>query len=328
MRSQAIILVGAVAGSLFAASCAIVGYDLGGYRPANGGASNGGASNSGSGGNGGGTSSTGAGAGCMAGQTCSEAPPQGWQGPVALLENQTSPACAGAYPDLLFAGGSSPKGAPATCSGCTCDTTPCNAITFVTAYTDGACTTGAAAYALGTTCGSVGPTGAAHVMVTGPTTSGSCTPSTVVVQTTPPAFGTTVIACGGANVGKTCGPSESCAPAPKAPFEPGLCIFRAGNVQCPAGLTKHVFFDDLDDTRGCTACACGAAAANCPATVTLASDTACALAVGTVASGSGCTALAGAWNSGISKVSSPCTPLQGQPQGGVSGVGPTTFCCE
>ncbi len=323
MRSGALFLVGAIAGSLLATSCAIVGYDLDGYGPAKSSASGGG-----QGGSGGGSSSTGAGAGCGDGKTCSETPPMGWRGPVALLENQKGTNCSGDFPNLVFIGGGSPRGAPATCSGCTCDTTPCGANTIVTTYTDAGCTTGPLAYALGETCGSVSPTGAAHVVVTPPATTGTCTASAVTVHADPAAFGTQVIACGGVKLGKSCGASERCAPAPTHPFEPGLCIFQTGNVQCPAGLTKHVFFDSFDDTRDCTPCTCGAPAAKCAVSVKFSSDAACATPVGTAMSGGGCTALTGAWNGGIATLTSPCMPIDGQPMGDVSGSDPTTFCCE
>src|SRR5271170_7766940 len=114
MRSHALILLGAVAGSIAAASCAVVGYDLDGYGPAKGGASNGGGGNGGKAGNGGnagsdasggggastvGTSSGGGGGKqCGAGETCSETPSKGFQGPVALLIDAPSDTCEGDFP--------------------------------------------------------------------------------------------------------------------------------------------------------------------------------------------------------------------------------------
>jgi hypothetical protein len=55
--------------------------------------------------------------------------------------------------------------------------------------------------------------------------------------------------------------ADVCQPRPIAPFATGLCIRQAGDQPCPGGTPytdRHVFFAGVDDTRGCTACACGA----------------------------------------------------------------------
>jgi hypothetical protein len=331
MRSDAFIVIGMFAGSVVAAGCAIVGYDLEGYKPAQGGANAGGGGSGGagisstqssasSGGNGGGA--------CGAGEACTETPPNGFQGPVALLVDQPGQKCAGDFPNEAFIGGGSPEGDAATCS-CTCDTAPCAANLIVTTYSDPSCTLATAGYGISKTdgCNMVAPTGAADVIVTAPKATGACTPSAPTVHTTPPSFGTTVVACGGASRGAACGSGEACFPKPKSPFAAELCIYRSGDVACPAGLTKKVYFKTLDDTRGCTACACGPAALTCSTTVSFFSDPACAASVGNAASGV-CTALAAPWNSADAKVASPCAPINGMPDGKVSGAEPTTFCCD
>lgn len=49
-----------------------------------------------------------------------------------------------------------------------------------------------------------------------------------------------------------------CLPTPAAPFQTGVCVYKAGDNECPTLFpTKHVYYDKFEDTRGCSDCSCG-----------------------------------------------------------------------
>jgi hypothetical protein len=51
-------------------------------------------------------------------------------------------------------------------------------------------------------------------------------------------------------------------PQPGAPYD--VCVYRAGNVACPAGYgKKSLVYENFTDTRSCTACSCGSATSAC-----------------------------------------------------------------
>lgn len=149
-----------------------------------------------------------------------------------------------------------------------------------------------------------------------------------------------VRACYGAVVtGKGCAINQTCMPKPPAPFLGGLCIRKAGNVNCPAGNfnTKHVYYEDFSDSRMCTSCSCGApSGASCGGNITTHADSVfnqCVNQVTTFAAGT-CTNLAGNPAAGNSKftVTTPpnggsCVPNGGTAIGSAVGTFPQTFCC-
>jgi hypothetical protein len=96
----------------------------------------------------------------------------------------------------------------------------------------------------------------------GPSNGGACPAAGGAKIVSAPMFARIGIGCAGgpaATVGCT---GTVCQPRPAPPFAAGLCVHQAGDVACPAGpfTDRHVFFAGVNDTRGCTACACGPAA--------------------------------------------------------------------
>src|SRR5262245_10504732 len=130
--------------ALLAASCAVVGFDLSGYKAGEGGGGNGGESSSshavGSGGSAGATgpgpgpgpssgssnSSSGSGSsGCSPDEQCFEPAPAGWSGPQAYYSGPPGVACAPPYAMPAHAGGTQADQTPVTCSACKCGTDAC-----------------------------------------------------------------------------------------------------------------------------------------------------------------------------------------------------------
>src|SRR5262249_39641412 len=69
---------------------------------------------------------------------------------------------------------------------------------------------------------------------------------------------------------------KACRPKPPAPFASHLCVSKPGDVACPTGSVysdRQVFYTDLNDSRGCSDCTCGAASGgSCQITIHLFSD--------------------------------------------------------
>lgn len=147
-------------------------------------------------------------------------------------------------------------------------------------------------------------------------------------------------ACGDApTTGGGCNVGQTCLPRMEAPYESGVCVMMAGDNACPPGAftEKHVFYDDVMDTRACTDCSCGTATGGtCPTTVNIYSDTADNTCISLVASFQAGTcadvmgnptlsnreAIPGAGPTGGS-----CIPSASTPTGTVMPTNPTTFCC-
>jgi hypothetical protein len=129
------------------------------------------------------------------------------------------------------------------------------------------------------------------------------------------------------------------------PTAPGFkaCVFQPGELNCPTDIVnpyteRHVFFEGLMDTRGCTACACDPPAGGvCSAEVFLYGDSACATvpsyAETVLSTGAECLDLAPGAALGSKSASPPtytpgaCQPSGGEPTGGVTALMPSTFCC-
>jgi hypothetical protein len=142
-------------------------------------------------------------------------------------------------------------------------------------------------------------------------------------------------ACGDAPQGGGCDAGQVCQPTPTAPFKTGLCISRDGDQDCPGPpfTDKHLLFEKLDDTRGCSACTCGGSAGgSCSANITIYSDMACSadavtFGAGTCAPISGNKAVAGMVAGNIAINKGTCPASGGAPMGDAVPSQPTTFCC-
>jgi hypothetical protein len=300
---------------------------------------------------------------CAAVATCVAEVPADWTGYDHLFDGSgAAPACPSLFAQSATPGNSGLTADPASCGACACgapanltcdmpdamfvqDATCGNAGNFVTqlsvpAAWDGTCTGTDFAPGGRNTCGNNGtsPCNAAVLADAPVVTGGSCGASGGASTVTPSSFTGAGFACAGAPHGGGCTGTEVCQPKPAAPFESGICIHHDGDVACPVGTpftARHVFYTGVDDTRGCSACACGApAGATCSATISVyASGSSCTgTPAATFAAGT-CTNLAGNPQITVRKatITAPtggaCPASGGAATGSATGTGATTYCC-
>jgi hypothetical protein len=139
-------------------------------------------------------------------------------------------------------------------------------------------------------------------------------------------------------------PGLVCVPTAEPPPEGfSQCIFQKGDQECPLEdyPNKHVFYDDISDTRQCTDCSCGPPEGSvCSAMVSVFTKDSCSgsdlVVTGTANSaGSVCLDLTpGGTNLGSMVATSPqyqpgvCEPTGGELSGSLELLGPSTFCCQ
>jgi hypothetical protein len=171
--------------------------------------------------------------------------------------------------------------------------------------------------------------------------SGSCAPSGGTPDIEPAEFGQFVRVCEGAELGDTCGSDGTCAPAPITPFEPGLCVYREGERECPSDdyPSRTILYAGLDDQRDCSACTCDSpTGATCEAQVELHYNDSCSNLGGLIdPAGVECEDLSDA-NSGYAPrsakmivtdvVGGGCDPGGGEPSGEAVLTGAVTLCCS
>ena len=111
-----------------------------------------------------------------------------------------------------------------------------------------------------------------------------------------------------------------------------MCVVAAGDVACPTGYegSREVFFDELDDSRGCSTCQCSFDAGNCIADITAYSAASCggtatALAIGACVAGD--PASYRIENVRASATATCGVSSGGAPIGAVAGAMPSTVCC-
>jgi hypothetical protein len=166
---------------------------------------------------------------------------------------------------------------------------------------------------------------------------GTCVPTGGAPVLTTPAWQEGTKACGVTEGLGGCTAPETCVPRPSFPYEPRICIARAGDHACPAGdfSLKTSSYGGFDDTRDCSTCTCGAGTGGtCALSIELFQDTTCTSSIGVVTS-NGCTDLAGNPTVAGRRASLLTAPAGGScpvtgggvPSGGVAESDPTTFCC-
>jgi hypothetical protein len=193
---------------------------------------------------------------CGNGGTCAANAPLGWMGPVALYVGAgPAPSC-DADAASLFTGGD-PIAPAATCTGCSCGASSVScADPVVTLFDDPSCSTGGSKVTASTSCS---PILAAAATVAAPVATGSCAPSGGVATLAPVTWTTVARACPVSPSG-SCPGGDLCVPG--QPASTSVCVMQSGSATaCPPGYTSgpQIFYTGVDDTRGCSACACGAA---------------------------------------------------------------------
>jgi len=275
---------------------------------------------------------------CSVGYTCATAP-GGWNGPVALFEGASAqdPGCSGDFPGDEYMGHQGLVPEPAMCSQCTCAAPNVNCVLSPIAFGDATC---GAAYNIefpanaGQCMGISVPAMTMGASADAPMAfpSGACTASNVTVTRPPPSWQNVGRTCSAVAEGKGCPSSgASCVPKPQAPFASGLCVYRSGNLPCPAGFSqKHVFDDGVNDNRDCSPCQCGSPSATCTATTSIYNGANCGGSPNaTVPNDGSCAAVSGGGSMKATVSSTVSCPASGgQPTGSISaGFKKTTVCC-
>ncbi len=173
----------------------------------------------------------------------------------------------------------------------------------------------------------------------------ACTPvaTPVAAKFDPPSWGTYVLTCQGTAYGRCDDIGSSCAPAPDAQFR--LCLDRSDMYAqpetdaCPEDYPeRHVMFQEFDDVRSCTPCACDPPiGSDCSALVSTYGDAGCLDILGSNAlsiAGPGCmnnatsmglASMAATW---ITNEPGKCKPTGGDLVGNVVERKPQLFCCQ
>lgn len=273
---------------------------------------------------------------CNAGFTCVATAPTDWNGPVALYAGSPADrptACPAAHPTQAYQGNSGLLSKAASCAPCAC-TTPtvtCEAAPLL--FENNGCTAqvGMAVQPPPDTCQPIAPPGPTKAAkASAPTVSaGACVASGGDATLPPAAWEIAALACSG-GLGTGCGAQASCVPRPAARFEPGLCVYRTGDQTCPDGFTvKHLFTDNVNDSRDCSDCLCGPAEAQCTATTSIFTGNACGGAPTNVVNNDICVPFTNGGSIQLNLTSSGSCPASGgQPTGTLTeGDLKTTVCC-
>jgi hypothetical protein len=294
---------------------------------------------------------------------CVPSPP-GWSSPVLVWQGPASEmpaACPDEAPFVDLRAYAGLVMTPASCGACSCAPSdggcalpsevtavaaPCGTTAATVPFDpppawDGGCTApapiDAGAQCNGGPC--VQSLTAGALAVTGE----SCAPSTAMpASPTPPLSWTTgVLACAGTVDLGACGDSTTVCVSPTALPPPyTLCVYQSGDQTCPdAYPQKQSASTGADDTRACSACACGAPSGSlCTAELNVFTDGACSssslLSVPISSLAAPCFDITppgpALGSMSVDKVAydpGTCAFSGGQPTGTEAPTGPVTLCC-
>lgn len=269
---------------------------------------------------------------------CAPVAPDGWRGPMALVESTgaVAPSC----PGLLvgFEGGANPSGS-AGCTPCTCGAPSATCgmtaemfgeTTCVASSKCGATTAAPAACARLTYCA---PSGGANV--TAAIVDGGCAPDGGALE--PMTWERRAVACVAERFeDHGCEPGQTCSPGVVGSR---TCILRTGDEPCPPGAyqSRIVYHASAKDERACSPCTCDPpSGVQCTGgAVTLYANATCSAGAQVVAP-NGCKSITASGPLGGMRISTPpvasggsCAPKGGEPLdgGAVTPSEPTTACC-
>ena len=121
-----------------------------------------------------------------------------------------------------------------------------------------------------------------------------------------------------------------CTPTAPEGFEDALCIYMAGKQECPAGDFSEPFiqYSGVDDTRNCTNCACGMAAATCTGSLVFSSNDCTGAAVANCGVNVCTPGVAGGNSVAVDYGDGAC-PVMTPPAaaGAIAVTGAFTYCC-
>lgn len=267
---------------------------------------------------------------------CRPVAPEGWSGPLSVLESSAGapPSCAGSV--AVFEGGREPR-ASGGCTPCTCGAPVATCAATVALYGNPSCASSCGSWtAAPGQCTSISycsPNGGAKLTQT--LADGGCAPDGGLPA--PWTWRQQAVGCAAASVEEgRCGSGQACSPAVVGAR---VCIARAGDDPCPAGpyQSRVVYYASAEDDRACAPCACdppsGVTCAD--GGVALYTSSACS-GNGQELSGAGCENVVVARAAGSLRLLTPpiatggsCAPRGGEPVdgGAVTPSEPTTVCC-
>lgn len=283
--------------------------------------------------------------GCPAAtHACVDAAPTGWTGPVAVIRDangRPAPACAAPFdagePALAYAELDAP---PAECS-CTCSPVDGHCSSVELRLDDDATCTSRVAFGdivFGPACQATSDFPISWMAATPPPIDDGACVAEDSSEVPPASFGARHTLCPATLVDDpaACEPGLVCAPVPADPFEGELCIWSSGDLPCPTELgwgARELVHEDIEDSRGCTGCACDEIGGTCTGQVQLWSGPSCnGTMLATIDFGGACEqvdAVAGS-ASVVSLVQegSCAAPSGGQPAGQAVLADPITLCCR
>lgn len=293
-----------------------------------------------------------------AGGFCAKTVPFGWEGPVTMIawaDEDEAPDCAGAYDITVAASLSYNLAAPQ--ADCTCECGNAVGTTCVGEISVHESPGTGCNFSVGEEIASGGPSEWMELNVLGPDAlrfvveqaprypGGIC--SKTDIDDVPDAhFRDHVTLCAASEVSGACEGSETCMPAQEAAAEGPMCIWKEGDVECPAApdvsrqyyTERTVVYQDFNDTRACSDCHCENQPGSCSEgymqfTQNLLSP-ATAPANMWMMGIDGCLPVSttqnfirdGIWV-GVAPIGSECEQTGGNPVGGASGTEPVTVCC-
>lgn len=287
---------------------------------------------------------------------CVPIPPYGWELPGLLWfgPKLEAPECPVERAPVMGYEGHADPIDPPECPECTCEppTGECELPLNITAYAEPACAGANHDFSPpeswdGTCNGDItisaaqNPSSVRIERLT-LTESGCKPPEPLPPRSDAASWKTFARACRGYGFSPCLDPGMLCVPTAEPPPQGfSQCIYQKGDLECPPGyLDKHVFYDDISDSRQCTECSCGAPVGGvCSATVSVFQDGSCANSMGTVLMDSRipkCATFQQAPGIALgSKRATPpvyepgaCEPIGGEVIGSAAVVGPSTFCCQ
>lgn len=293
---------------------------------------------------------------------CAPGPPNGFDNPVLLWigEEQDAPTCPVDAPAFAFEGYAD-LDAPTDCGVCSCGApagscslpaamtagaASCAGDTPATPHTgfdpasgwDGSCDANQAIPS-GKLCAGVKCVQSLTIDPPG-LSEGACLPSKPPSTQPPAVFHTFARGCQAVPRTPCADASGICLAA--APPQPGwhVCVYQKGDAACPSFSPyqdKRLFYAGVEDTRGCSDCACGPpVGGSCSVSVSVFTDGACgSLAYTTTvdSGGADCHDLPAGTPLGSRSAAAPvytpgaCAPSGGSPTGAATPTQPATYCC-
>lgn len=291
---------------------------------------------------------------------CWPNPPMGWSAPGLLWfgSENNPPPCPDVAPTVGYEGKGGLDAPAATCGACscvpptgscmppttitvgngTCSGTSTNHLSFdpPTDWNNGACsanmTIPTGALCNGAPCVQSVTFGPLTMTETG------CAPLLSGGSMVPPPTWSQFARSCTSNGGMCASLGEICGPPPSPGFQ--VCIFQQGDMDCPSFSPyseKHVFYQGVDDTRGCSPCTCSSPlGSTCSATASIYSDLVCNDLVKSVmvdAIGPHCVDVLTGAALGGKAVELPvytagqCQPGGGAALGAAAPIYAATFCC-